>query len=160
MDAVPAGSTYQAMCPTGWTSGGGTRLISSTDTAWGGGGAPSGSNYLGIQSSTACMSQQLQLPSPTVTLMLQFTTRNRPYDTGTGTAYLKISLDGTAVWNAIPPTTWTTYTQPITATGNSAPVLEVKTIYSSGLTDVTIEIDNILLCNSSFYSSRGGCYGR
>ena len=158
-DAVTT-PTFQYMCPTSWTCFacttsmcGGAVLVMRSDTAWGGGGAPSGSYYLGIQGSTSYINQQLQL-NRELTLMLQFTARNRP---GYGTATLTISLGDTSVWSGIPPTSWSTYQAPISATANSA-LLQFTTIYSSGNSEVTIQVDDIMLC-STLYLLGGVCNG-
>jgi hypothetical protein len=82
-------STYNYMTPSGWQWAGsspamapnfGSIVVSSTDSSWGGGNVPSGTNYLALQGNGAAISQNIVLaPGSTIT----FYTRNRPWANGT-----------------------------------------------------------------------------
>ena len=148
VDAVPTGQTWVGLCPSSWSCST-TRLVTTADTNWGGGGNPSGSKYLAIQYSGSYITQtvQLQDTSPSIYL-LQFYARNRPPTScpsyTCGTASLSVSFNGATVWSQVPLTTWTYYQLTVTASSSTA-VLQFTSWYSSGNSDATIELDNVML---------------
>ena len=155
-------STYNYTTPSGWQWAGsspamassfGSIVVSSRDSYWGGGNAPSGTNYLALQGNGAAISQNIVLaPGSTIT----FYTRNRPW--ANGTPVTLVVTYGTTLLSqiylpaSISPslTTWTLQTVAVPAwlpSGSAAQALGISlsaAVYPYPFSSC-VEIDDIVI---------------
>ena len=102
---------------------GGCVIVSSSDSAWGGGGAPSGSYYVSVQSGNAgwnYLEQAVTIPAQSI-LSLSFYARLRPNNAGAITG-LSLLFGTQNLDNFVLTTTWTMYSilLPVSASAATA----------------------------------------
>ena len=148
-DCADSSVTYAYQCPNDWSCSsfvegcdglGGIVTVSSSDTAWGGGGSPSGAYYLSIQATETANAYISQTIATSGNYILSFYARSRPdYPIATQDVY----IGDTLLLAQQPSTAWTKYTLGFSALSSEA--LQFVTEGNSDCDYCAVEIDQVVV---------------